>query len=61
MLHGKGFSLEIWSDDPMIVHDLTDTLVLRIGTGTLLKLRPNGSSTDSSQSSGLGSSSKKRP
>lgn len=43
--------LEIWSDDPIFPTDSTGSVVLRIGTSTLIKLQVARDSTDSSDSS----------
>lgn len=52
-------SIEVWSDDPIIMRDSTDTFVLRIGTGTLIKMRLERSPADTSGANGRGSSAKK--
>ena len=40
--------LEIWSDEPMFPQDSSKAIVLRIGTGTLIRLQLSPDSTDSS-------------
>jgi len=38
-------SIEIWSEEPMFPRDSTDTVILKIGTGTIVKMRFKKDST----------------
>jgi membrane-associated protease RseP (regulator of RpoE activity) len=38
-------SIEIWTDEPIFPRDSTDTVVLRIGTNTIIKMRFKKDST----------------
>lgn len=38
-------NLEVWSDEPIITRDSSDTVILRIGTSTIIKLRLKKDST----------------
>jgi hypothetical protein len=38
-------SIEIWSDEPIFPRDSTDTVILRIGTNTIIRMRFKKDST----------------
>ena len=61
-VHGN-LDIEIWSDEPIVPSDSTGTVIMRIGTSTLIKMRlaPDSADTSRTGRGGAGDSLKRAP